>query len=545
MSLTVEEMLQIGVLSDVKILAGEQGLSNRIVKTVVVIDVPNAGQWVRGGEFLLTSGYLFANDSLSFVDLVDSLAKKNAAALGVKIGRFLNKVPDEAIVKANKYDFPILKIPTFMNHVDIINPVLSAIVNSQYKLLETTEAIRTEFLNSLLLNKGIEDMLNILARFLNVGVAYIDEIFGIGYGSENSSFKDTCVVPDMLSEIIKDYTHVKITNANKTIGHLVFEKEPSYLTRFADVAIREAQRALLLHFQRMEFASKVERRHKDAFIKDILYSKFKKPAEVFLQAKVHGWDPGWKLVVATIKTIEENKSTNNTTTDALPTTDALVEEEEHLLNFLNEKLNVYFPGTMATNISPYFVALIPLKEEKDYIGLCKTIEKLHDVLTRYMESDVVVSVSSAKKDLSEAPHAFSESLETLDILRRMEQKPGVYSWCDLGVEKILCALKGSEISRNFWRKTLGKLIDMKDESSLFLFQTLEALISNDWQLKQTADFLHIHYNTLKYRIKRLEDILGIDGLSEGKRRFDISLAFMLYKLENSDPLTQCSRLTHN
>ncbi|MDR9768843.1 PucR family transcriptional regulator ligand-binding domain-containing protein [Acetomicrobium sp.] len=129
MSLTVEEMLQIGVLSDVEVLAGEQGLSNRIVKTVVVIDVPNAGQWVRGGEFLLTSGYLFANDSLSFVDLVDSLAKKNAAALGVKIGRFLNKVPDEAIAKANKYDFPILKIPTFMNHVDIINPVLAAIVN--------------------------------------------------------------------------------------------------------------------------------------------------------------------------------------------------------------------------------------------------------------------------------------------------------------------------------------------------------------------------------------------------------------------------------
>ncbi len=539
MSLTVEEMLQIGVLSDVEVLAGEQGLSNRIVKTVVVIDVPNAGQWVRGGEFLLTSGYLFANDALAFVDLVDSLAKKNAAALGVKIGRFLNKVPDEAIVKANKYDFPILKIPTFMNHVDIINPVLSAIVNSQYKLLEATEAIRTEFLNSLLLNKGIEDILNILARFLNVGVAYIDEIFGIGYGSENSYFKDTYVVPRMLSEIIKDYTNVKINNANKTIGHLVFEKEPSYLTRFADVAIREAQRALLLHFQRMDFAYKVERRHKDAFIKDILYSKFKKPAEVFLQAKVHGWDPAWKLVVATIKNIEENKSTNDSTTDTL------IEEKERLLHFLNEKLNIYFPGTMVTDISPYFVALIPMKEENDYISLCKTIEELHRILTQYMESSVVISVSSAKKDLSETPHAFSESLETLDILRRMEQKPGVYSWCDLGVEKVLCALKGSEISRNFWRKTLGKLIDTKDESSLFLFQTLEALISNDWQLKQTADFLHIHYNTLKYRIKRLEDILGMDGLSEGKRRFDISLAFMLYKLENSDPLTQCSRLTHN
>lgn len=51
MPLTIEEMLQIGDLKDVEVLAGERGLPSRVVKTVVVIDVPNAGQWIRGGNF--------------------------------------------------------------------------------------------------------------------------------------------------------------------------------------------------------------------------------------------------------------------------------------------------------------------------------------------------------------------------------------------------------------------------------------------------------------------------------------------------------------
>ncbi|MEN2995655.1 MAG: PucR family transcriptional regulator ligand-binding domain-containing protein [Acetomicrobium sp.] len=79
MPLTIEEMLQIGDLKDVEVLAGERGLPSRVVKTVVVIDVPNAGQWIRGGEFLLTSGYLFADNEFSFIDLVDSLALKKCS----------------------------------------------------------------------------------------------------------------------------------------------------------------------------------------------------------------------------------------------------------------------------------------------------------------------------------------------------------------------------------------------------------------------------------------------------------------------------------
>lgn len=528
MTLTVEEMLQIGDLKDVEVVAGERGLSNRVVKTVVVIDVPNAGQWIRGGEFLLTSGYLFANDMLSFIDLVDSLAQKNAAALGVKVGRFLNKIPDEAISKANKYNFPILKIPTYMNHVDIINPVLSAIINTQYKLLEATEAIRTRFLDSILFNKGVEDILNILKDILNIDIAFLDNILGIYYYSQNSilknAFANLCI-PD----IINRYPNTKVTIENQVIGYLFYEKEPGYLTRFADVAIREAQRALLLNFQKMEFAHEIERRHKDVFVKDLLYSKFKKPTEVFLQAKIYGWDPKWELIVAVIDANNKEKPDNNLKNNCL-------NENEFSLS---KKLDIYFPGTVLTIVDPYYVALIPLIEEKSYTVLRNKIDELYHSLSPITKNYLTIALSDIKKDLLEAPQAFTECLETLDILRQTEQEPGVYSWCDLGVEKVLCALKGTEMSQYFWRHILGKLIDKinkQDEGSSSLMQTLEALIANNWQMRPTAEFLHIHYNTLKYRIKKLEEVLEIDGLQEGKQRFEVTLAFMLYRLEHNDLL---------
>jgi purine catabolism regulator len=531
MPLTIEEMLQIGDLKDVEVLAGERGLPSRVVKTVVVIDVPNAGQWIRGGEFLLTSGYLFADNEFSFIDLVDSLALKNAAALGVKIGRFLSKIPDEAISKANKYNFPILKIPTYMNHVDIINPVLSAIINTQYKLLETTETIRNKFLDSILFSKGVEDILNILEDFLNIGIAFVDNILGIRYYSRNSGLKDA-IENSYITEIANKYPSTQITIENRVIGYLLYEKELSYFTHYADIAIREAQRALLLNYQKTEIAHEVERRHRDVFLKDLLYSKFKRPAEVFLQAKIYGWDPAWKLIVAVIDIDNKDESDNNLTNNYR-------NENEFSLS---QKFDAYFPGTVLTRIDPHYVALIPVKEEKSYTFLRNKIKELHQIISKAIKNGLVITLSSVKKDLLEAPHAFTECLETFDILRRTENKQGVYSWCDLGVEKVLCTLKGTEMSQNFWRHILGKLIDRQDESSSSLIQTLEALIANDWQMRPTAEFLHVHYNTLKYRIKKLEEILGIDGLQEGKQRFEVTLAFMLYTLEHNNLLQITSQI---
>ena len=54
---TVRDMLDMPVFWDFRIIAGEKG-EGREVTTVSVMDAPDIYEWMKGGEFLITSAYV-------------------------------------------------------------------------------------------------------------------------------------------------------------------------------------------------------------------------------------------------------------------------------------------------------------------------------------------------------------------------------------------------------------------------------------------------------------------------------------------------------
>jgi len=54
-------------------------------------------------------------------------------------------------------------------------------------------------------------------------------------------------------------------------------------------------------------------------------------------------------------------------------------------------------------------------------------------------------------------------------------------------------------------------------------KTLSAFLSNDRHLERTAKALHVHVNTLRYRIAKIQDIAGVD-LRDVDARFLLELA---------------------
>ncbi|MCC8179002.1 MAG: helix-turn-helix domain-containing protein [Cloacibacillus sp.] len=59
--------------------------------------------------------------------------------------------------------------------------------------------------------------------------------------------------------------------------------------------------------------------------------------------------------------------------------------------------------------------------------------------------------------------------------------------------------------------------------------TLECIEKNSWNLKQSSVEMNFHYNTLKYRYQRIQEILDID-LALPVNRFNVALALKLYSL---------------
>ena len=81
--ITVEKLLEMPVLSGLKVVAGRQGL-DREVKVVSVMDAPGSYKWLKGGELLLTTGYLYGADSGILHYQLNNLIEAGASGLGKK-----------------------------------------------------------------------------------------------------------------------------------------------------------------------------------------------------------------------------------------------------------------------------------------------------------------------------------------------------------------------------------------------------------------------------------------------------------------------------
>jgi len=142
MGITVHEALSIGLLRQARVLAGRKGLS-RVVEHVDVIEMPDIKKWLRPNILFLTSFYALRDDPAAQLDLVRSLIDSGGAALAVDTKTFLKDgIPREILQLAETAGFPVIELPEEGGYIDVISPVLEAIV--------TRRSLKSNFLDDLL-----------------------------------------------------------------------------------------------------------------------------------------------------------------------------------------------------------------------------------------------------------------------------------------------------------------------------------------------------------------------------------------------------------
>lgn len=117
--ITLEMLLNMPALKDLRLVGGQEGLKKE-VRTVSVMDAPDSYKWLKGKEFILTSGYLLADDSEHLCFLIEKLIEAGSCALGIKKGRFLHEITDDVLQLAQQHQFPIVEIPYYFVWSDII-----------------------------------------------------------------------------------------------------------------------------------------------------------------------------------------------------------------------------------------------------------------------------------------------------------------------------------------------------------------------------------------------------------------------------------------
>jgi PucR family transcriptional regulator, purine catabolism regulatory protein len=81
----------------------------------------------------------------------------------------------------------------------------------------------------------------------------------------------------------------------------------------------------------------------------------------------------------------------------------------------------------------------------------------------------------------------------------------------------------------FYRANLAALADYDHKQGAELLKTLDAFFANLGNLARTADALHVHRNTLLYRIERIEAIGGLK-LENAEDRLALWLALKAHRV---------------
>ena len=165
----------------------------------------------------------------------------------------------------------------------------------------------------------------------------------------------------------------------------------------------------------------------------------------------------------------------------------------------------------------------PQDREKEILGeVRERCRHLMEELSS-IQLNAAIGIGSISRNLEDLSFAIEESWKAINLGKKFNQGPGVYSIRDFRLEELLVSIRPS-LRNRFIQANLSPFRKHQDREDLK--DTLLAWCESDFSLINAARRLHIHRNTLTYRLEKLEKICGRD-LKDYRQTLELYIAFKL------------------
>lgn len=512
---SVGEVLGVSTLADARLIAGESGLS-RIVQRLNVMEVPDILAWVKPHELLLTTGYPLRNTPQSLGRLVADLDERGLAALAIKLGRYVDELPDEMVEQADRLGFPLILLPNDVGFDDILNQVLTDILNRQAAVLARAEEAHRALVQVVLAGGGLNEVAAEVAQLLDVSVAAVD---GSGRVLATAGPADHVTVlresisregpPSTRAGRARSFASVPVLAGGHHHGRIV-AYSPSGTIRDSDVGILErAATVAALVVTRQEAVNAVESKYRADFLRDVLTGRAGTAERVTTRARAFGWDLARPVTVLVAELDPDGDERS---------------AQDRLVACWTAAIRRHDPRGAVAGFSHEVVAVVDAG-----LDAARVAKDAASAFADVPPATFSTGTSRPSPGAATLPEAYSQALKAARVGRQLHGPGAVAHFDQLGVYRLLSLVNDTDELHAFVRETLGPLASDDDAENADLRRTLHVLLETNLNVAETARRLHFHYNTLRYRIGKLERLLG-NFTDDPHLRLNLTLALHVLRM---------------
>jgi purine catabolism regulator len=162
MALTVRDILAVPGLA-LRLVAGEANVDRR-VRWVHASELEDPTPWLKGGELLLTTGAAVGETSARQRAYVRRLAGAGLAGLGFGLGFAYERVPRAVTTTAEQLGFPVFEVPYPVPFIAITEAVFTRLLAEQYDVLQRAVDAEQALTRSAMDGEGVAGIAAALAR---------------------------------------------------------------------------------------------------------------------------------------------------------------------------------------------------------------------------------------------------------------------------------------------------------------------------------------------------------------------------------------------
>ena len=187
---------------------------------------------------------------------------------------------------------------------------------------------------------------------------------------------------------------------------------------------------------------------------------------------------------------------------------------------LEHDLGRHFPRAILIPRCGEVVALL----EPGQTGCADVDEALRRVVGSTAETGALAAgLGRVCVGLGDYEDSYAEARMALNLARRRWRAGEVLSPADLGFYGLVGRASTRQSLESMVASALGPLLEADEAGASEYVKTLDVYLASDRRLERTANDLHVHPNTVRYRLTKIQEMLGV-SLRDVEERFLLELA---------------------